>query len=1134
MTSQINVTQKEHVRTFLKFGPEPQLSSSSILRESIGNDKAYIKLSSAGDSCTFCGNFDKKPGSGQKLRRGDREAKIIQKDAQDFLFEKIYGPSSTSADCFEGIGIPAVERAVAGKNSTIIVSSGIYSEKSSIIYGSAMNAPGAPKLGLVQSCCIHAVDLVEGIPNARLFFKFIEVDANEDINDLIDPQRKCLGTKENNGRVEVEGVYLAEFKNVEEAQYFIGLGIHNGSSVRSHRILTIEVVLEKERNLQRGIIRFVDIAAIGEAPRRNVSVATSPNTPREAGGINKAVLAIRLCIDSLILARPYVPWRDSKFAFLLKDDFRADFAVSFLIIVSSDSRYLSESLELMAFGASARKIEIANQILAEKPDQKAAIASYKREVSTLQGQIKSLQSMQLASSDSSQVQKFKERVELLTKIIFFLMDPKKAQEIQDMDAPSISVDELHRVFQFQVKRIFCDVQNSRDHNDFTGLQRMIAIGQSMAISSQVKHFVAPAHWSLLSCKQLQQTKTESMFDIAEWETNFQEAYRKVNVAIKAYSVYSTQSTLPNDANLVQFLKYIVNFMFGRLVDKKSGSLVCLITKPATRQKILKMSENVIAVERSLEFQKHVLADNIDAVAVMGVISDWISQFYFRLLDLVRILKTFVSSEGQLLPDQAKFNANWMFSCVSAPLVWQQCSTLSDLCFEKVHCAHPSALNSNLSSSKEDNAPFFREAGIKLHRCIQNSCSSIVDMLNPPGRKFLTNCCLENKLLPVEDHVIDCDLCKISYPEILEFSPLMQLGPMLIIFCSQKHVELSLLTIINTHRIQKMRCYSELVRETREMDHVLEILSLNETGQPSMICLNFQSIFRRSCWVANLQRFCEIEENLGEEMETVTSSLIESKMSQAVERYTTQPGQSEVKWGVFAQMMEDLETQLLTQESRKAETELVNIISQPALKPGDVRAITSAGTEIFDGANEAWRLGQSADTSAKISASKNSSPKKEVVASTPIQSAPFTASFNQPNVGMKIPTAGDLIFARDAVKKTAIQKAIETGASAIPSLRQGEILIKFNKASSKNTERYVMLLDKTNMLVWGSIEKFTSNLNLREVLGISLGMGSSTLRKAYCAEDHGTLPKLTNGNCEILLFGAVSIPINFEQVETLLR
>jgi hypothetical protein len=116
--------------------------------------------------------------------------------------------------------------------------------------------------------------------------------------------------------------------------------------------------------------------------------------------------------------------------------------------------------------------------------------------------------------------------------------------------------------------------------------------------------------------------------------------------------------------------------------------------------------------------------------------------------------------------------------------------------------------------------------------------------------------------------------------------------------------------------------------------------------------------------------------------------------------------------------------------------------------------------------------------------------------------------------MKSPTAGDLIFARDEVKKTAIQRAIETGASAIPSLRQGELLIKFNKGSSKNTERYVMLLDKTNMIVWGSIDKLTSNLNLREVLGISLGMGSSTLRRAYCSEDHGTLPKLTSGNCVV--------------------
>jgi hypothetical protein len=1125
MTSQMSSAQKEHVRAFLKFGTEQQPISSSILRESLGEDKPYIKLSSAGDLCTFC---DKKPGSGQKPRHTDRETKFIQKDAQDFAFEKIYGPSSTVADCFEDIGVPAVERAMAGKHSVIIASGGICSEKTTIVYGSAIDAPGIPVLGLVQSCCIRVVELVSGNLTARLFCKFIEVNANEDINDLIDPQRKCLAAKESNGRVRVEGAFAGEFKNIEEAQYFIGLGIHNGSasSLRSHRILTIEVVLEIDRKLQRGVITFVDIAAFAEAPRRNVSVATSPSTPREAGGINKGVLAIRSCVDSLILARPHVPWRDSKISFLLKDYFRADYAVSFLITVSTDSKYLSESLQLMAFGSSARKIEIANQQATDaKLDQKSEIASYKREVSSLQEQIQSLRSMQLTNSESSQVHKYKERMELITKVLYFLMDPKQAKEVEDMEVPSISVDELHKAFQFQLKRIFHDVHIARDRNDFAGMQRTIAMGQSMAISPQIKYFVAPAHWSLLSCQQLQQTKSEVMFDIAEWETKFQEAYRKVNVAIKAYSVYSTSSTLPNDANLEQFLKYIVNFMFGRIVDKKAGSLVYLFTRPATRQKILHMSENVIAAERSLKFQQHVLAENADAVAVLSVISTWVSQFYFRLLDLVRILKSFISADGQLLSEQAKFNATWLFSSVASPLVWQKCSTLSDLCLGNIFGVEQNIAAMRLSTSKLklNTAPFFNDAGAKLQLCLQSSCNSIINMLNHDGKKFLTNCCIENKLLPVEDHVIDCDLCKVSFPESLELSPLIQLGTCLVIFCSQKNVDLSLFAVIYTKHIQKLRCYSEEVRETREMDHVLEILSLNEAGQPSMVCLNFQSLFRRSCWVANLQKFGEIEPDVGEEMAQLSAK--ESTMSQALEKYSGQSGQSgrlDAHWTIEdeanTQRMHTLETQILIQESRMAETELVGMISQPSYNQVDNRA--KSGSDLFAGANQAAQSqrslvdsNKSSDHTIGITSVTNHSPtNKEVEAQILSQSASFVASFNKPSQpSVKNPSAGDIIFAREEAKLSAIQRAIEAGTSAIPSLRQGELLIKFNKGSSKNMERYVMLLDKTNILVWGSIEKLTSNLNLRDVLGISLGMGSSTLRRAYCAENHHTLPKLTNGN-----------------------
>lgn len=1134
MTSQASAAQKERVRTFLKFGPEPHSLSSSILRESIVDDKPFIRLGCTGESCTFC---DKKQlASGQKPRHTDRETKFIQKDAQDFAFEKIYGPSSTVADYFEEIGVPAVERAVAGKHSVVIVSGGIASEKNTIIYGSAIDAPGAPVLGLVQSCCIRAVEMVASNPTARFSCKFIEVNANEDINDLIDPQRKFLGVKENNGRVHVDGVYAGEFKNIEEAQYFIGLGIHHGnlSSTRSHRILTIEVALETERVSQHGSIKFVDIAALAETPRRHISVATSPNTPREAGGLNKGVLAIRSCIDSLILARPYIPWRDSKISFLLKDYFRSDFAVSFLITVSSDSKYLSESLQLMALGASARKIEIAHlPAKVMKFDKISAVASYKREISELHEKIQSLQSMQLIGSESSQVQKFKERMELLTKIIFFLMDPKKAQEIQDMETPSISADELHKVFRFQIQRVFRDVQILRDQNDFASLQRINAMGQSMSISPQVRYFGSPAHWSLLSCNQMTQSKAEVMFDIAEWETKFQEAYHTVNVAIKAYSVYSTSSTLPNDVSLEQFLKYIVNFMFGRLVDKKSGSLVYLLTRPATRQKILHLSENVISAERSLKFQQHVLADNSDAVAVIATISTWISQFYFRLLDLVRILKTFNSSEGPLLPEQAKFNSTWLFSSVSTPLVWQKCSNLSDLCLGNIYrSGNPSVLNLSPRKQKDDVSLLFTDAAKKLQIGLQSSCNAIIDMLNQQGKKFLTNCCIENKLLPVEDHVIDCDLCKVSYPDILEMSPLILLDSFLVIFSSQKNVDLSLLTIIDTKRVQKLRCYSESARETNEMEHVLEILSLNEFGQPYMVCLNFGSVLRRSCWVANLQRFHEIEPDIGDEMAQSSLSQKESKLTQALEKYTAQSGRTETHWGIrdeaSTQKMQTLEAELLIQEAKMEESELANILSHTSFKPGEARSIAAIGTEIFTAAGASGIPQRSTTTKISEHATasiSNTSPKKDNATSA--QSASFVASFSkpsQPSVEVKVPTAGDLIFARDEVKLTAIQKAIETGATAVPSLRQGELLIKFNKGSSKNMERYVMLLDKTNMIVWGGIEKLTSNLNLREVLGISLGMGSSTLRRAYCTEDHHTLPKLTNGT--ILSFPACKLSISF--------
>jgi hypothetical protein len=311
-----------------------------------------------------------------------------------------------------------------------------------------------------------------------------------------------------------------------------------------------------------------------------------------------------------------------------------------------------------------------------------------------------------------------------------------------------------------------------------------------------------------------------------------------------------------------------------------------------------------------------------------------------------------------------------------------------------------------------------------------------------------------------------------------------------------------------------------------MEHVLEILSLNEVGQPSMVCLNFQSLFRRSCWVANLQRFGEIEPDVGEEIEQASLSKKENTMTQALGKYVGQSGHRSANWTIEdeanTQKMHTLETQILLQESRMAETELASMISQSPLKQVDNHQ--SRGSEPFEGNQTAQShrpvvdLKKSSDHAIGVISVSNTSPaKQEVDAPNMSRSASFVASFNkpsQPSVEVKSPSAGDIIFAREEAKLTAIQRAVETGTSAIPSLRQGDLLIKFNKGSSKNMERYVMLLDKSNILVWGSIEKLTSNLNLRDVLGISLGMGSSTLRRAYCAENHHTLPKLTNGTVNV--------------------
>lgn len=337
-----------------------------------------------------------------------------EEEGQEFAYDRVWGDDSTQEEVYEYIGVPILESAMDGFNSTIFAYGQTGSGKTWSLMGNAENP------GITPSCCIGIFKLIaeEKKNNYRVRVSYLEL-YNEELKDLLNPDGgplKIIDDKKM-GPI-VKGLTDWVVKNPDEISAKIEKGEGNRSygytdmnanSSRSHVIFKMliesrpvkdgetggNLVMDWGKIKKEPAIAAVHLVDLAGSERQGKTNATGSRL-KEGININKSLTCLGLVINKLVEGgKGHIPFRDSKLTRMLQSSLGGNARTAMMCAISPAERNKEETLSTLAYASRAKKIvntatkneaQPENQMKMAQMQQELA-ASHEREMEEMRRQL---------------------------------------------------------------------------------------------------------------------------------------------------------------------------------------------------------------------------------------------------------------------------------------------------------------------------------------------------------------------------------------------------------------------------------------------------------------------------------------------------------------------------------------------------------------------------------------------------------------------------------------------------------------------------------------------------------------------------------------------------------------------------
>ncbi|XP_065827584.1 kinesin-like protein KIF15 [Oscarella lobularis] len=301
-------------------------------------------------------------------------------EPRSFTFDHVANVQTTQEEVFAAVAKKIIESCVAGYNGTIFAYGQTGSGKTFTMLGPPDESDAFTHRlrGIIPRTFDYLFSLVSreqqkhgDMVNFLLKCSFLEI-YNEHVYDLLDNTSTVLNLRENMKRgVFVDNLTEKNVSNGKEAYEVltsswmnrrVAATSMNRESSRSHAVFTIAIESKRKEtrggvaNIRTSQLNLVDLAG-SERQRDTRAVGVRL---KEAGSINKSLSALGNVIMSLVGVahgkQRYVPYRDSKLTFLLRDSLGGNAKTFIIANVHPGSKCFGETLSTLNFARRAKMI----------------------------------------------------------------------------------------------------------------------------------------------------------------------------------------------------------------------------------------------------------------------------------------------------------------------------------------------------------------------------------------------------------------------------------------------------------------------------------------------------------------------------------------------------------------------------------------------------------------------------------------------------------------------------------------------------------------------------------------------------------------------------------------------------------
>jgi len=301
-----------------------------------------------------------------------RNGRGIGAESREFAFDDVFGPMSTQERVYDSAVRPLVRDVLDGMNCTVFAYGQTGTGKTHTMSG----AHGAEcevlssEAGVIPRAMSHIFEHL-GSKELEHTVKVTYLELyNEDITDLLgepsSPKKHAI-VEDGKGGVAVRGLEEVYVSSTEDVFAVLNRGNArrrteetqlNKHSSRSHSVFSVTVHIKDvspdgEEFLRCGKLNLVDLAGSENISR---SGATDMRA-KEAGEINKSLVALGRVITALVDKSAHVPYRDSKLTRLLRDALGGRCRTCIIATVSPASHSVEETLSTLEYAHRAKNIK---------------------------------------------------------------------------------------------------------------------------------------------------------------------------------------------------------------------------------------------------------------------------------------------------------------------------------------------------------------------------------------------------------------------------------------------------------------------------------------------------------------------------------------------------------------------------------------------------------------------------------------------------------------------------------------------------------------------------------------------------------------------------------------------------------